>query len=372
MSSRLPVTAPFLPPLSEFTPYLEAIWQSGWLTNNGPFHAQFEDELAGYLGVPFVSLFNNGETALIAALKALDISGEVVTTPFSFVGTAHAITWAGLQPVFADIDPISLNLDPAAVERAIGPGTAAILPVHCYGRPADVAGLAEVAARHRLPIVYDAAHAFGVRQGGESLLRHGDLSVLSFHATKVFNTFEGGAVISQTAGMKRRIDLLKNFGIADEVTVELAGLNGKMSEFQAALGLVQLQHVEAARARRRAVAERYASRLAGVAGIEMPEPPPLTEDNFGYFPILVRGAGARSRDALYETLKRHEVFARRYFYPLISDLPPYRDRWGGHPSLPVARRIAGEVLCLPISASMAPEDAERVARLVGDAMGASP
>ncbi|MDR3471215.1 MAG: DegT/DnrJ/EryC1/StrS family aminotransferase [Devosia sp.] len=361
MPTQLMVTAPFLPPLDEFVPYLEEIWKRQWLTNNGPLHQQFEQELATYLGVPFVSLFNNGETALIVALKALDVSGEVITTPFSFVGTATAILWAGLEPVFADVDAASFNLDPAAVQRKITSRTAAILPVHCFGHPVDTAGMAAIAAETNIAIVYDAAHAFDVKYRGQSLLLPGELSILSFHATKVFSTFEGGAIVSHTPEMKRRIDLLKNFGIADELTVELSGLNGKMSEFQAALGLVQLRYVSQAREARRRVADAYRQLLTAVPGISLPVATPHTEPNFGYFPILVEGDGPAARDALYEALKRQDIFGRRYFYPLISDTTPFRSNPSAQGPLPVARRVADRILCLPISASMHEQDAERVA-----------
>lgn len=359
------VTQPELPPLQDFIASLEQIWQSKFLTNGGRFHQAFEAALCAHLGVEHVSLFTNGTTALLTALQALGITGEVVTTPYSFVATTNALLWNGLQPVFADIDPATFNLDPARIEAAITPRTTAIMPVHCYGNPCDVERIDAIARKHGLKVIYDAAHAFGVRQGGRSILRHGDLSVLSFHATKVFNTFEGGAIVCRDAAMKEHIDHLKNFGIVDEVTVVAAGINGKMNEISAACGLLQLKGIDTAIARRGEVAAQYRRLLAGVPGVYcMPEPE--HEANNGYFPILVGDDYPLGRDGLYQKLRDAGIYARRYFYPLISDFPMYH----GIPSaaaenLPLAATAARQVLCLPIYPGLEARDIERIVTLVG-------
>lgn len=343
------VTQPFLPPLEEFIPYLEKIWGSKWLTNNGQFHQQLEKALAEYLGVPFISLFSNGTLALITALQALRIGGEVITTPYSFVATSHALHWNGIQPVFADIDPASFNLDPKRIERAINSRTTAILPVHVYGRPCDTEAIAEIARKHRLKVIYDAAHAFAVKENGKSILNAGDFSILSFHATKVFNTFEGGAVISPDAATKAHIDDLKNFGFADETTVIAPGINAKMNEVQAAFGLLQLQHIDEALALRGFVAQRYRAGLAGVPGLTLPRMPANVVQNHSYYPVLIEPGFPASRDEVYARLKELGIHARRYFYPLISDFPTYRDLPSSNPvNLPVAKAVANKVLCLPI------------------------
>lgn len=371
------VTQPDLPPLQEFLPYLEQIWDSRKLTNGGPFHQQLERELADHLGVRHVSLFANATIALVTALQALRITGEVITTPYSFVATAHSLLWNGIRPVFVDIDPVTLNLDPAQVEAAITPETTAILPVHCYGTPCDVDALQRIADDYNLKVIYDAAHAFGVSRltadGAQSVLQHGDLSVLSFHATKVFNTFEGGAIISPDARTKQHIDHLKNFGFVNETTVVAAGINGKMSEFNAALGLVQLKHVQAAIARRAAIEARYRERLAGVPGLRMLTPPPGATRNHSYFPVLVGAAFPLSRDELFQRLRDEGIVARRYFHPLISDFPMYR----GLPSadrrrLPVAAAASAQVLCLPIYPALSDEDVDRVAAIVLQAAAERP
>ena len=359
------VTRPHLPPLEDFIPYLQQIWDKRILTNGGPFHQQLERALCDYLGVENLALFSNGTLALVTALQALRITGEVITTPYSFVATAHSLLWNGIKPVFADVDARSLNLDPARIEAAITPHTTAIMPVHCYGQPCDVEAIQKIADNYNLRVIYDAAHAFGVRDAGGSVLRHGDLSVLSFHATKVFNTFEGGAIICPDARTKQRIDHLKNFGFVDEVTVVAPGINGKMSEINAAFGLLQLREVDGVIARRQAVDRIYRERLAGVAGIAPVEPASGQDTNYSYFPILVGDDYPLSRDALYARLKDAGVHARRYFYPLISDFPMYR----GLPSaqranLPVAADAAARVLCLPIYADLAHEDVARIAGLV--------
>lgn len=343
------VTQPYLPPLEDFTPYLQQIWASKILTNGGPFHQQLEKALCDYLGVKHLALFANGTLALVTALQALRVTGEVITTPYSFVATAHSLLWNGIKPVFVDVDPNTLNLDPARIEAAITPHTTAIMPVHCYGHPCDVQAIQKIADNYNLKVIYDAAHAFGVQDAGGSILRHGDLSVLSFHATKVFNTFEGGAIICPDAKTKQRIDHLKNFGFVDEVTVVAPGINGKMSEINAAFGLLQLQHIDAALAKRQHIDATYRQALQNVPGIRCVPDAGETVANYAYFPILVEPDYPLSRDALYQKLKDNNIYARRYFYPLISDFPMYR----GLPSaarsnLPVAATAAERVLCLPI------------------------
>jgi dTDP-4-amino-4,6-dideoxygalactose transaminase len=359
-----------MPALEKVLPYLEAIWQSGRLTNCGPMHERLEAELARYLEVPHVALFCNGTIALLTALQALRATGEVITTPFSFVATTHALQWNGVKPVFVDLAADGFNLDPAAIEAAITPQTTAILPTHCFGRPCDVEAIREIADRYNLRVLYDAAHAFGVRDSGGSVLRHGDLSVLSFHATKVFHTFEGGAIVCPDAKTKTRIDRLKNFGFVDEVTVVAPGINGKMSEFNAAFGLVLLDEIDQHLARRGEIERRYRERLSAIDGIRCPEWSPDTRANFCYFPILVGEAFALTRDELFARLRDKEVYARRYFYPLISDFPTYR----GLPSarrenLPNATRIAEQVMCLPIGADVTADDVDRVVDAIVEARG---
>ena len=368
MSSAMPdtskpiyVTQPHLPPLSDFIPLLQEIWDSRVLTNGGPFHARLEAALAEYLGVPQVALFSNGTLALVTALQALRITGEVITTPYSFVATAHSLLWHGNKPVFVDIDKRTLNIDPAKIEAAITPQTTAIMPVHCYGHPCDVEAIQKIADIYNLKVIYDAAHAFGVHCNGSSVLNHGDLSVLSFHATKVFNTFEGGAIICADAKTKARIDHLKNFGHAGETTVVAPGINGKMSEFNAALGLLQLKTIDAALAARERIDTAYRQRLRAVKGIHCLGDAGETRANHAYFPILVQPGYALSRDALYQALKDQGIHPRRYFYPLISDFPMYR----GLPSaprenLPVASLAAQQVLCLPIYPDLPQAVVERV------------
>jgi dTDP-4-amino-4,6-dideoxygalactose transaminase len=361
------VTRPHLPPLSEFIPYLESIWESGTLTNGGPMHHRLEQALGDYLGVEHVSLVANGTIGLITALQALQIAGEVITTPYSFVATAHALLWNCIRPVFSDIAPGSFNLDPARIEAAITPATTAIMPVHCYGAPCDVEAIQRIADRHGLKVIYDAAHAFGVRHRGHSILGHGDLSVLSFHATKAFHTFEGGAIVCPDAATKEGIDRLKNFGIVDETTVAAPGINGKMSEINAAFGLLGLKHIDGVLARRRAIDRLYRQRLAGVPGIVCPEAAPDSAGNCSYFPILVDEQRPVDRDALYHRLREHQIYARRYFYPLISDFPMYRDLPSASPErLPEAGRMARMVLCLPIYPALTDAEVTRIAGLVAD------
>ncbi|WP_338763629.1 DegT/DnrJ/EryC1/StrS family aminotransferase [Massilia sp. METH4] len=359
------VTQPALAPLEEFIPYLQQIWDNKILTNGGPFHQQLEQELARYLGVPHLSLFSNGTLALMTAMQSLRITGEVITTPYSFVATAHSLLWNGIKPVFVDIEPDTFNIDPRQIEAAITPQTTAILPVHCYGRPCNVEEIEEIAANYGLKVIYDAAHAFGVQHRGSSVLNHGDLSVLSFHATKVFNTFEGGAIICKDARTKRHIDHLKNFGFADEVTVVAPGINGKMSEVNAAFGLLQLKGIDAVLAARAAVDRRYRTGLRDVPGIECPQVPEETHPNHSYFPILVQPGYPLTRDELYEKLRAAGFYARRYFYPLISEFPMYR----GMPSarrdnLPVAMRLSLQVLCLPIYPDLPAERQDALIELI--------
>lgn len=363
MASNPPilVTKPFLPPLEDFVPYLEKIWSSGILTNNGPLHQQLEREVSDYLGVAETAIFNNGTIALVTAVQAMKLSGEVITTPYSFVATAHAIDWAKLTPVFVDIDATSLNIDPNRIEAAITPNTSAILAVHCYGNPCDVETIETIAKRHNLKVIYDAAHAFGVTYKGKSLLRHGDLSILSFHATKVFNTFEGGAIIAPSAEMKAHLSQLRNFGIIDETTVSHNGLNGKMSEVHAAMGLLQLRHIESALTARRAIDQQYREAIADIPGIDCLTYNPHSTPNHSYFPVLVKKDYPLSRDDLYEALKRAEIFSRRYFYPLISNMDTYRHMPSADRArLPVANRIADQVLCLPIHPGLSEDDVSRV------------
>jgi dTDP-4-amino-4,6-dideoxygalactose transaminase len=362
------VTQPYLPPLEEFIPYLQKIWDNKILTNGGPFHQKLEAALCEYLGVKHISLFTNGTIALVTALQTLRITGEVITTPYSFVATAHSLLWNGIKPVFVDIDPITLNLDPDKIEAAITPQTTAIMPVHCYGQPCDVDTIQKIADNYNLKVIYDAAHAFGVTCHCGSVLNHGDLSVLSFHATKVFNTFEGGAIICPDAKTKLRIDQLKNFGFVDEVTVVAPGINGKMSEINAAIGLLQLKHIDEALARRAEIDAEYRARLAGTVGIECLPGTTGAGSNHSYFPILINDKHPLSRDALYEKLKARGVYARRYFYPLISDFPMYR----GMPSaqrgnLPVATNAAAKVLCLPIYPNLQIHDQQRVIDIIQEA-----
>lgn len=355
------VTQPHLPPLEEFIPYLEQIWDSRVLTNKGPFHRQLEQALCEYLGVEHLALFANGTLALVTALQALRITGEVITTPYSFVATAHSLLWNGIKPVFVDIDPHTLNLDPARIEAAITPQTTAILPVHCYGNPCDVDAIQAIADNYNLKVIYDAAHAFGVRCHCGSVLKHGDLSALSFHATKVFNTFEGGALVCPDARTKQHIDNLKNFGFVNETTVVAAGINAKMSEFNAALGLLQLKHVDQALARRREIDETYRRLLMDVPGITCVGQSGQTVANHAYFPILVEPDYPLSRDALYERLREQGIHGRRYFYPLISDFPMYRGLPSAQSSnLPVATAVAAKVLCLPIYPALSDDELLRV------------
>lgn len=365
MQKPLFVTQPYLPPLQEFIPYLEQIWDNKILTNGGPFHERLEQALCDYLGVKHISLFTNGTIALVTALQALRITGEVITTPYSFVATAHSLLWNGIKPVFVDVDPATLNLDPSHIEAAITPHTTAIMPVHCYGQPCDVEAIQAIADTYNLKVIYDAAHAFGVQCASGSVLNHGDLSVLSFHATKVFNTFEGGAIVSPDAKTKLRIDRLKNFGYVDETTVVAPGINGKMSEVNAAFGLLQLKHVDTAIARRKNIDTTYREALQGIRGIRALNGIAPTVANYAYFPVLVEPQYPLGRDALYQRLKDDGIFARRYFYPLITNFPMYRDLPSAHrDNLPVANNAATEVICLPLYPALTPQDVERVVSIL--------
>lgn len=366
-SKPIYVTQPYLPPLEEFTPYLHQIWNNKILTNGGPFHQKLEQTLCDYLGVKHVALFSNGTLALITALQALRVTGEVITTPYSFVATAHSLLWHGNKPVFVDIEPETLNLDPSKIEAAITPQTTAIMPVHCYGNPCDVEAIQKIADNYNLRVIYDAAHAFGVQCHCGSVLNHGDLSVLSFHATKVFNTFEGGAIICPDAKTKQRIDHLKNFGFVDETTVVAPGINAKMSEINAAFGLLQLQHMPHVMQRRAEIDARYRGQLQNVEGIRCLPKAGQKVANHSYFPILVEADYPLSRDELYQKLKDQGIHARRYFYPLISDFPMYRGLPSAAPSnLPVAVKAAQQVLCLPIYPALISEDLNKIIKVISE------
>jgi dTDP-4-amino-4,6-dideoxygalactose transaminase len=360
------LTQPYLPPLDEFLPYLEKIWNSKWLTNNGDFHKEFEKELAEYLGVKYLSLFTNGTLALVSALQALKITGEVITTPFSFVATTHSLWWNNIKPVFVDIDPHTFNLDPDKIEAAITPQTTAILPVHVYGNPCDIEKIQNIADVYGLKIIYDACHAFGVKVDNNSILQYGDLSVLSFHATKVFTTFEGGAIICKDDATKKRIDFLKNFGFAGETTVVAPGINAKMNEFQAALGVLQLKHVEKTILARKQVASIYRKHLKGIEGITCFDDFKNVKHNYAYFPILIdKEKFGKSRDDVYTTLKSHDILSRRYFYPLISQFPTYKGLESARPeNLPVAEEVTKRVLCLPIYPDLSTEDIVNIVKII--------
>jgi dTDP-4-amino-4,6-dideoxygalactose transaminase len=368
MNKPLYVTQPYLPPLDEFLPYLQQIWDNKILTNGGPFHQELEKALCEYLGVEHIALFTNGTIALVTALQSLRITGEVITTPYSFVATSHSLLWNGIKPVFADVDPHTLNLDPKRIEALITPQTTAIMPVHCYGHPCDTRAIQAIADNYNLRVIYDAAHAFGVQDESGSILNHGDMSVLSFHATKVFNTFEGGAIICKDAITKTRIDQLKNFGHVGEVTVVAPGINGKMSEFNAALGLLQLKHLHKALDLRCAIDAAYRRLLQDVPGIVCLADAGETVANYAYFPILVGPEFRLSRDGLYEHLKANGIHPRRYFYPLISEFPMYRGLpTASRDHLPNASRAAERILCLPIYPDLEMSQVERIVSLIAAA-----
>ena len=356
------VTSPLLPDLDEFNALLKEIWASKWITNNGSFHKQLEKELAAYLKVPYISLFTNGTLPLITALQALRITGEVITTPYSFVATTHSLWWNGIKPVFVDIDPATGNMDPEKIEAAITPKTTAIMPVHVYGKPCNTKRIKEIADTYGLKVIYDAAHAFGVEVNGESVLNAGDMSTLSFHATKVYNTVEGGALVMHDAETKKRIDYLKNFGFANEVTVVGPGINSKMDEIRAAYGLLNLRQVDAAIEARHKVAIKYREALRDVEGITFFDDMPGVKHNYSYFPIFVDADKyGITRDELYFKMKDQNVLGRRYFYPLISEFSTYRGLDSARPdNLPNAHKMADTVICLPMHHELSDEEIKRV------------
>ena len=363
---QITVTSPLMPSLDEFNVYLKDIWERKWITNNGHYHKELEKALCEYLGVPFVSLFTNGTLPLITALQALRITGEVITTPYSFVATTHSLWWNGIKPVFVDIDPLTGNLDPDKIEAAITPRTTAIMPVHVYGKPCDTKRIQEIADKYGLKIIYDAAHAFGVKVDGESILNAGDMSTLSFHATKVYNTIEGGALIMHDEQTKKRIDYLKNFGFAGETEVVAPGINSKMDEMRAAYGLLNLKHVDEAIEARHQVAIRYRETLRDVEGISFFDDMPGVKHNYSYFPIFVDAEKyGMTRDELYFKMKADNVLGRRYFYPLISTFSTYRGLESAAPeNLPNAHKMADSVICLPMHHGLSEEDIERTLNLI--------
>lgn len=362
MNNTLTVTSPLLPDLGDFSSMLQNIWNNKWITNNGQYHQQLEDALCKYLKVSFISLFTNGTLPLLTALQALRISGEVITTPYSFVATTHSIWWNGLKPVFVDIDPSNCGIDPNRIEAAITPRTTAIMPVHCYGKPCDIVSIQQIADKYGLKVIYDAAHAFGVEVNGKSILEYGDISTLSFHATKVFNTIEGGAMVVHDEATKQRIDYLKNFGFESETEVIAPGINGKLDELRSVFGLLNLQQIDAAIEARHQVAIQYREALRGVPGIRFFDDMPGVRHNYSYFPIFVNAEEyGITRDELYFKMREQGILGRRYFYPLISTFSSYR----GLPSaasenLPNATRIANEVICLPMHHSLSAEDVNHV------------
>ena len=365
-NKTITVTSPLLPNLQDFEKCLEDIFQRKWLTNNGHYHKELEKALSEYLGVPYLSLFTNGTLPLITALQALRITGEVITTPYSFTATTHSIWWNNLKPVFVDVDEKTGNIDVNKIEAAITPNTTAIMPVHVYGTPCDTKRIQEIADIYGLKVIYDAAHAFGVTVNGKSILEAGDMSTLSFHATKVYNTVEGGALICRDEATKKRIDYLKNFGFADEVTVVAPGINSKMDELRAAWGLLNLKQVDDAIERRKKVAEMYKAALKDVAGIRYLDDIEGVRHNYSYFPIFITEKEyGMSRDALYAKLRENNILGRRYFYPLISNFPVYRGLESARKeNLPVANKLAEQVLCLPMYADLTDDDVDRVLQVV--------
>lgn len=364
--SIITVTSPLLPPLGEFIPYLEDIWNRKWITNNGYYHQELEKALCEYLHVEYISIFTNGTLPLITALQALRITGEVITTPYSFVATTHSLWWNGIKPVFVDIDGETGNLDPRKIEAAITPRTTAIMPVHVYGNPCDVHAIQKIADTYGLKVIYDAAHAFGVKMAGKSILNYGDMSTLSFHATKTYNTVEGGALVCHDAETKKRIDYLKNFGFADETTVVAPGINSKMDEVRAAYGLLNLKYIDAAIDARKRVAEQYRILLRGVKGLSFFEDIPGVIGNYSYFPIFIDAAEyGMSRDSLYLHMKDNNVWGRRYFYPLISEFSTYKGLESAAPgNLAAASKMANSVICLPIHHELDEVDIQRIVGLI--------
>lgn len=360
------VTQPFLPPLEEFQEYLKQIWDSKWLTNNGKFHQDLEKALCKYLGVNYISLFSNGTLALVTALQALKISGEVITTPFSFVATTHSLWWNNIKPVFVDIEPNTFNIDPDKIEAAITSKTTAILPVHVYGNPCNVVRIKEIADTYGLKVIYDACHTFGVTINNVPVLKFGDLSVMSFHATKVYNTFEGGAIVCHDESTKKRIDFLKNFGFEDETTVVTPGINAKMNEVQAAMGLLQLKYIDGLIEKRKRIAEQYRELLKNIDGLTFIDDLNGVKHCYSYFPILIdQSKFGMSRDEVYEELKRNNIYGRRYFYPLISQFPIYKGLDSALPGkMPIAERIAEQVICLPIYPDLEVGSIEKIIKLI--------
>ncbi len=362
MEKQITVTSPLLPNLDEFYAMLKDIWDSRWVTNMGQFHAQLEQSLCEYLKVPYISLFTNGTIPLLTALQALNITGEVITTPYSFVATTHSIWWNGCKPVFVDIEEETCGIDPNKIEAAITPRTTAIMPVHCYGKPVKMKQIQEIADKYGLKVIYDAAHAFGVEVNGESVLSQGDMSSLSFHATKVFNTLEGGALVVHDEQTKKRIDYLKNFGFVGETEVVAPGINGKVDEVRSAYGLLNLQQVDQAIERRRMVALKYREALRDVPGIRFFEDMDNVRHNYSYFPVFIdEDKYGKSRDQLYYEMRNHGILGRRYFYPLISSFSTYRGLPSASPdNLPVATKIANEVICLPMHHELSEDDIDRI------------
>jgi dTDP-4-amino-4,6-dideoxygalactose transaminase len=369
MIRPITVTRPFLPPLEEFKTYLERIWENHILTNAGPFHQEFEQRLCEYLGVKHISLFSNGTLALVTALQSLRITGEVITTPYSFVATTHALWWNNIKPVFVDIESDTCNIDPEKIESAITPQTTAILPVHVYGNPCNVIRIKEIADAYGLKVIYDACHTFGVTIKDIPVLNFGDLSVMSFHATKVFNTFEGGAIVCHDEATKKRIDNLKNFGFVNETSIVTPGINAKMNEVQAAMGLLQLKYIDTLIEKRKLIAEHYRSQLKNIEGITFMEDIPDIKHCYSYFPIFInKDKTGKTRDKVYDELKSNNIFGRRYFYPLISQLPTYRGLDSAHLGLmKVAERVTEEVICLPIYPDLLFPEIEIICKLLSAA-----
>ena len=366
IKNNITVTSPLLPDLAEFHELLQEIWNSRWITNNGQFHKQLEEALCKYLKVPYISLFTNGTLPLLTALQALHISGEVITTPYSFVATTHSIWWNGCKPVFVDIEESTCGINPDKIEAAITPRTTAIMPVHCYGKPCNMERIQAIADKYGLKVIYDAAHAFGVEVNGSSVLAQGDMSTLSFHATKVYNTLEGGALVMHDAETKKRIDYLKNFGFAGETEVVAPGINSKMDEVRAAYGLLNLKQVDGAIEKRQQVAIRYREALRNVKGIRFFDDMPGVRHNYSYFPIFVNAEEyGMTRDELYFKMRSKGIYGRRYFYPLISTFSTYRGLPSAVPeNLPVATRIANEVICLPMHHGLGEKETDRILDLI--------
>ena len=364
MNKVITVTSPLLPPLEEFIPYLEDIWRRKWLTNNGFYHQELEKALCEYLKVPYISLFTNGTLPLICALQAMRITGEVITTPYSFVATTHALWWNGIKPVFVDVDPLTGNMDPEKIEAAITPKTTAVMPVHVYGHACDVETIEKIAKKHNLKVIYDAAHVFGVEVNGRGIGSYGDISMFSFHATKVFNTIEGGALVYNNPELKKQIDSFKNFGIIDQEHVIDIGINSKMNEFQAAMGLCNLRHFDEEIAKREKVYNVYTERLSGVPGITISKTQKGVKPNFAYYPVIFdETVFGKTRDEISEELAKENIFSRKYFYPLISDYDCYRDRFDSKKT-PVAKRISNRVLTIPMYANLSVEDANKICDII--------